>query len=70
MGGYVWNWKQADTVFITVVGGVLGFGLVKLGIQMDGFKGLILAGIAYAVAVGSYLFRDEVLGWIAKRKSA
>ncbi len=26
LGGYVWHWKQADGLFITLVGGVLSFG--------------------------------------------
>jgi len=67
LGGYVWHWKQADLVFVSVVGGVLSFGLVKIGIGADGFVGLGLAGSAYAVAVGGYLFHAELLGWLGKK---
>jgi len=49
------------------VGGVLSFGLVKIGIGADGFVGLGLAGSAYAVAVGGYLFHAELLGWLGKK---
>lgn len=68
LGGYVWQWKQADTLFIAIVGGVLGFGLVKTGIGLDGFTGLLIAGLAYAVAVGGYLFHQELLGWLDKKR--
>ena len=67
LGGYVWHWKQADLVFVSVVGGVLSFGLVKIGIGAEGFVGLGLAGSAYAVAVGGYLFHAELLGWLGKK---
>jgi O-antigen/teichoic acid export membrane protein len=62
LGGYIWQWKQADTVFVSILGGLLGFGLVKLGIQLEGFLGLMIAGVAYVIAVGFYLFHDEILG--------
>lgn len=68
LGGYVWQWKQADTLFIAIVGGVLGFGLVKTGIGLDGFVGLLIAGLAYVVAVGGYLFHQELLGWLDKKR--
>ncbi len=67
LGGYVWHWKQADLVFVSVVGGVLSFGLVKIGIGAEGFMGVGLAGSAYAVAVGGYLFHTELLGWLGKK---
>jgi O-antigen/teichoic acid export membrane protein len=67
LGGYVWHWKQADLVFVSVVGGVLSFGLVKIGIGADGFAGLVWAGLAYAVAVGGYLFHGELMGWLGKK---
>jgi hypothetical protein len=63
----VWHWKQADLVFVSVVGGVLSFGLVKIGIGAEGFVGLGLAGSAYALAVGGYLFHAELLGWLGKK---
>jgi O-antigen/teichoic acid export membrane protein len=66
LGGYIWQWKQADAVFVTIIGGLLGFGLVKLGIELEGFLGLIIAGVAYVVAVGFFLFHDEILGRFSK----
>ncbi len=60
LGGYVWHWKQADGLFITLVGGVLSFGFMKTGFGADGFAGLVWAGLAYAVAVGGYLFHGEL----------
>jgi O-antigen/teichoic acid export membrane protein len=67
LGGYVWHWKQADGLFITLVGGVLSFGFMKTGIGVDGFTGLVWAGLAYAVAVGGYLFHGELLGFVSKK---
>ncbi len=67
LGGYVWHWKQADGLFITLVGGVLSFGFMKTGIGADGFAGLVWAGLAYAVAVGGYLFHGELLGFVSKK---
>jgi O-antigen/teichoic acid export membrane protein len=67
LGGYVWQWKQADVVFITLMGGVLCFGLMKIGIHAEGFVGLVWAGLAYAVAVGGYLFHGELLGLVSKK---
>ncbi|MFM2335601.1 MAG: hypothetical protein RIS91_1604 [Bacteroidota bacterium] len=67
LGGYVWHWKQADGLFITLVGGVLSFGFMKTGIGVDGFTGLVWAGLAYAVAVGGYLFHGELLGLVSKK---
>ncbi len=67
LGGYVWHWKQADGLFITLVGGVLSFGFMKTGIGADGFAGLVWAGLAYAVAVGGYLFHGELLGLVSKK---
>lgn len=67
LGGYVWHWKQADGLFITLVGGVLSFGFMKTGIGVDGFAGLVWAGLAYAIAVGGYLFHGELLGLVSKK---
>lgn len=67
LGGYVWHWKQADLVFVTLVGGALVFGLVKIGIGAEGFIGLGLAGSAYALAVGGYLFHAELMDWLGKK---
>ena len=67
LGGYIWHWKQADGLFITLVGGVLSFGFMKTGIGADGFAGLVWAGLAYAVAVGGYLFHGELLGLVSKK---
>jgi O-antigen/teichoic acid export membrane protein len=67
LGGYVWHWKQADGLFITLVGGVLSFGFMKTGIGVDGFAGLVWAGLTYAVAVGGYLFHGELLGLVSKK---
>jgi O-antigen/teichoic acid export membrane protein len=67
MGGYVWHWKQADGVFVTLVGGVLSFGLMKVGIGASGFVGLVWAGLAYSVAAGGYLFHGELLAWLGKK---
>ena len=52
---------------MSVVGGILSFGLVKIGIGADGFAGLVWAGLAYAVAVGWYLFHGELMGWLEKK---
>ena len=67
LGGYIWHWKQADGLFITLVGGVLSFGFMKTGIGADGLTGLVWAGLAYAVAVGGYLFHGELLGLVSKK---
>jgi len=70
LGGYIWQWKQADGVFLTILGGIFCFGLVKLGIQLEGFLGLMIAGVAYVIAVGFYLFHDEFKARFIEKKSS
>ena len=67
LGGYIWQWKHADTVFITLVGGVLVFGIIKTAIHIEGLAGLLGAGMAYAVAVGGYLFHAELIALLGKK---
>ena len=61
------RWGHQRALSITLVGGVLSFGFMKTGIGADGFAGLVWAGLAYAVAVGGYLFHGELLGLVSKK---
>lgn len=69
MGGYVWQWKQANALFVTLFGGALLFGLMKIGLGADGIAGLIGACAIYTALVGGILFRPEWSAHWLKRTS-
>jgi len=69
LGGYVWHRSQSNLVFLTLLGGVLAFGLTKTIVGTDDIAGLVVAGLVYVVTVGGFLFNLELLKLVSERKS-
>lgn len=60
LGGYIWSEKQAQGFFAILVGGMLCFGLTKMGLKFTGLGGFVLSGIVYSIIVGWLLFRKDI----------